>query len=86
MALSVKPTEAMEDAVLIAELQRRIAGDSGNRISLDEVMAGLGITTEDLDEPDCSIQDRCCCGPQPDDRVRFHQRGSDECGMREDVR
>lgn len=42
----------IEDAVFIAELQRRIARDSGNRIPLDEAMARLGITREELDEED----------------------------------
>jgi hypothetical protein len=31
------------------------------------------------EEPSISIQDRCCCGPQPDTKVRFHLRGSDAC-------
>jgi hypothetical protein len=31
------------------------------------------------EEPSISIQDRCCCGPQPDDKVRFHRRGADAC-------
>lgn len=70
----------LEDAVLITELHRRMAGDSGVRIPFETVLAEFGFTRADLDEPlGCSIQERCGCGPQPDDRVRFHRRGSEQC-------
>jgi hypothetical protein len=39
-----------EDVALIAELERRLARDTGGRHSLDDVMARLGITREDLEE------------------------------------
>lgn len=71
-------TEYIEDKALIAELQRRVnpSGLARFHEALASVGISLGEVTEDLD---CPIQDRCCCGPQPDHRVRFHRRGGDGC-------